>query len=114
MSGKPMGVLILFLIQLISALFWIISGVLVVMALGIFGAIFGLISLIVGIILLIIAFGLYGLKSWAWMWALIFNIIGLIAGLLGDLTSLTNLIGIVLSAIVVIYLLLPDIRSRFR
>jgi len=120
MSSKPLGVLILAILQLIAALVWLVPGALLVIAaaelgiFAIFAAFAGLIALIVGLILLFIAFGLYNLKGWAWMWAIIANLLGIIGGVLGDLTSLTNLLGIALSLIVIIYLFTPDIRSKFK
>ena len=122
MSGKPIGVLVLFLLQLISALIWLVGGAIIIipsLASGdifaiIIGGFFGLILLIVGLILLIIAFGIYGLKSWAWMWAFIFNLLALIVGVLNGFSDLTNVVGIIISGIVVLYLLMPDIRAKFR
>jgi hypothetical protein len=122
MSGKPTGVIVLFLLQLISALIWLVGGALILIPsllagdiiAALIGGIFGLILLIVGLILLIIAFGIYGLKSWAWMWAFIFNLLALIVGVLNGFSDLTNVVGIIISAIVVLYLLMPDIRAKFR
>ena len=122
MSGKPTGVLVLFLLQLISALIWLVPGILLLIPAmlsgdiiaAIIGGFFGFILLIVGLILLIIAFGIYGLKSWAWMWAFIFNLLALILGVLNGFTDPANIVGMIISAIVVLYLLMPDIRAKFR
>jgi uncharacterized membrane protein (DUF2068 family) len=120
MSGKPTGVVILAILQLISALLVLYGSVIVLMLLlplgifAIFGAIASLLLLIVGIIGLILFYGLWTLKSWAWFWALIANLLSLALGLFGNLADITNLISIAVSAIIVVYLLMPGIRDHFR
>ncbi|MFW9792841.1 MAG: hypothetical protein ACFFEE_00955 [Candidatus Thorarchaeota archaeon] len=120
MSSKPTGVLILAILQLIAAIIILIPGALAVAAAsvgGIIGILFafgGLLLLIVGIILLFIAWGLYSLKGWAWMWAIIANFLGLVGGAMGNLMDPWNLLGIALNLIVIIYLFTPNIRSQFR
>ena len=120
MSSKPTGVAILAILQLVSALLVLYGAVIVLIALlplgifAIFGAFFSLILLIVGIIGLILFYGLWTLKSWAWFWALIANLLSLVLGLMGNLADITNLISIAVSAIIVIYLLMPGIKDHFR
>jgi hypothetical protein len=120
MSSKPTGVLILAILQLLAALVLLIPGAIAVAAaaaggiFAIFLAFSGLLLLIVGFILLIIAWGLYSLKGWAWLWAIIANFLGLIGGVLGNLLDPVNLLGIALNLIVIIYLFTPNIRSQFR
>lgn len=124
MSGKPTGVLLLAILQLIAALLYIAAGGILVMAaleLGGFFAILvafpALIIFIVGIIGLILFYGLYSLKGWAWFWALIINLLGIVGGVLRYETLLTDYLGLggfVVSLIVVIYLLLPSTKAHFR
>lgn len=124
MSGKPTGVLLLAILQLIAALLYIVAGGILVMAaleLGGFFAILvafpALIIFIVGIIGLILFYGLYALKGWAWFWALIINLLGIVGGVLRYETLLTDYLGLggfVVSLIVVIYLLLPSTKAHFR
>jgi len=118
MSGKPTGVVILAILQLISALSWLALGVLAFMAgallLPIFGMLLAFFPLIIGIIGLILFYGLWSLKGWAWFWTLIINLIGLVLGILGNLTDLMNLLSLAISAIIVIYLFLPGTRAHFR
>ncbi len=118
MSGKPTGVLILAILQLISAISWLALGALAFMAgamlLPIFGMLLAFFPLIIGIIGLILFYGLYTLKGWAWLWALIINLLGVILGVLGNLTDLVNLLSLAVSLIIVIYLLIPSTRAAFR
>ena len=118
MSGKPTGVLILAILQLISAISWLAVGALAFMAgallLPIFGMLLAFFPLIIGIIGLILFWGLWTTKGWTWFWTLIINILGVLSGLLGNLTDLMNLLSLALSVIIVIYLLLPGTRAHFR
>ena len=118
MSGKPTGVLILAILQLISAISWLALGALAFIAgallLPIFGLLFAMIPLIIGIIGLILFYGLWSLKGWAWLWTLIINLLGVIFGVLGNLADLMNLLSLAISLIIVIYLLLPGTRAHFR
>jgi hypothetical protein len=119
MASKPSGILILVILQLISALWYVAVGGLAVVAAagaGIFGIFFafaGLIFLIVGIIGIILAWGLWNFKGWAWLWALIANFLALLGGLL-DIANMTSWVGLALSAIIVIYLLMPSTKAHYR
>ena len=118
MSDKPTGVLILAILQLISALSWLALGALAFMAgamlLPLFGMLLAFFPLIIGIIGLILFYGLWSLKGWAWFWTLIINLIGLVLGIMGNLADLMNLLSLAISAIIVIYLFLPGTRAHFR
>ncbi|MHA2042562.1 MAG: hypothetical protein ACW975_11955 [Candidatus Thorarchaeota archaeon] len=116
MSDKPMGVLILALLQLLSALAWLAMGVLALMAFGfdpialLLGGFFSFIFIIVGIIGLILFYGLWTTKGWAWLWTLIINLLGILGGI-GDFMG--NIIPLAISIVIVVYLLLPGTRSHF-
>ncbi len=117
MSGKPTGVIIIALLQLISSLVAIGLGVLVLavtLALPLLGMILALIPLIIGIIGLILFWGLWTLKGWAWFWTLFFNFIAVLLGLLSFSVDVTFLLQWGLNVIIVIYLLLPATRAAFR
>ncbi len=122
MSGKPTGVLILAILQLISALVWIVAGYLLISVMtdplsALLLALPAILFLIVGIIGLILFYGLYTMKGWAWLWTLIINLLGILGGALGWESLLTNLVqlgGFILSIIIVIYLLLPATRAQFK
>jgi hypothetical protein len=122
MSDKPMGVLILAILQLIAALLYLVAGgllLMVAMELGIFAilaAFPALILFIVGLIGLILFYGLWTTKGWAWLWTLLINLLGLLGGVMRFAELLTDFIalgGFVVSLIIVIYLFLPGTRSHF-
>ena len=117
MSGKPTGVIIIALLQLISSLVAIGLGLLVIaipLALPILFMILALLPLIIGIIGLILFWGLWTLKGWAWFWTLFFNFIAVLLGLMSFSLSATFLLQWGLNLIIVIYLLLPSTRAAFR
>jgi hypothetical protein len=116
-AGKPIGIVILAILQLISALTSLVFGGLAIMAamaiplFGIFAALAGLILLIVGIIGLILFYGLWNMKGWAWLWTLIENGLSLLAGLTNPIA---NIITIAISLVIIIYLFVPSTRDAFR
>ena len=112
---RPLGVTILAILEILGGILSIIGGfglVTLAMLMGPLGFLFmivGGLTLLLGIIALIIGWGLWSLKSWAWMAALIINLINLILNILsgGYLSAVINLI-------IIIYLQQGDIKSRFR
>jgi hypothetical protein len=63
---------------------------------------------IAGVFGLYIAIGLFTLQDYAWAWAFLLNLFGFVLFLLG-----LNWFGVILSAIIVIYLNLPDVKNKF-
>ena len=103
----PLGILLLAILQVLQALGLMVVGApwLLLPILGLFIAIpYG----ISGFFGLFIAFGLFSLQHFAWKWAFILNIIGFVLFLFGG-----NWYGVILSAIIVVYLNLPYIKKRF-
>lgn len=106
-KGLPLGIFLLAALQALQALgLLLVGGIwLLLPILGLFIAIpFG----IAGLFGLFIAFGLITLQEYAWFWSFILNIIGTIL-FLGS----SNLLGVILSVIILIYLNIPDVKSRF-
>ncbi len=103
----PFGILLLAILQGLQALgLFLVGGLwLLLPILGLFIAIpFG----IAGLFGLYIAIGLFTLQEYAWTWSFILNILGFIMYLFS-----WNLFGAILSAIIVVYLNLPDIKNKF-
>jgi len=103
----PFGIFLLALLQGLQALgLFLIGGLwLLLPILGLFIAVpYG----IAGIFGLFIAIGLFTLQEYAWTWSFILNILGFIMYLFS-----WNLYGVILSAIIVVYLNLPDIKNEF-
>ena len=109
-GDRPLGVTILAILQLLGGIISVFGGLAIVMIFPvIFTLILGAILLIVGLVGLIVGWGLYTMKSWAWMLAMILNIINIILGIINF-----DLISLIIPVIIVIYLNQPDIKSRFR
>ena len=106
-EDTPLGVLILAIIQGLQALALLLPGLLL-MIIPIIGWIIGIPMVLIGFFLLFIAWGLLTMQSWAHAWATIMNIFGLIVSILG-----ANILGAVLSFLIVIYLQNDSIKSRF-
>jgi hypothetical protein len=115
-GDRPLGVTILAVLEIIVGLLGLFSGFtlltlgsLMPFGLGAFAAIIGAVVLFIGILDVIIGWGLWSLKSWAWMVALIVNIINLILNAI-QLAWL----GAIINLIIILYLQQGDIKSRFR
>jgi len=117
MTGKnrPLGVTILAILQILGGILGILGGSAALMlalltpALILF-IILAAILLIVGLLGLIVGWGLYTMKSWAWMLAMILNIINIILAIYPTL----NIVSMIIPLIIVLYLNQKDIKSRFR
>jgi hypothetical protein len=104
----PLGVLLLAGLQGLQALVLLLPGLLL-MIIPIIGWIIGVPMIVIGLFLMFIAWGLFTMQSWAWLWAFVMNIIGLIVALFG-----ANWLGVILSLVIVLYLNQSDIKDRFR
>jgi len=107
-KSLPIGVLILAVLQTLQALGILLIGASFLL-IPILGLLIAIPFAIVGLFGLFIAYGLFSLQGYAWIWAVILNIIGFALSLFG-----LNWIGAILSAIIVVYLNLPYIKERFR
>ncbi|MGQ4912637.1 MAG: hypothetical protein ACP6KW_10750 [Candidatus Thorarchaeota archaeon] len=113
-GDRPLGVTILAILEILGGILGILGGFAVVSLEMIYptGGLFlaiGALTLILGFVALIIGWGLWSLKSWAWMAALIINLINLILNIFSF-----ALLGAVINLIIIIYLQQADIKSRFR
>ena len=100
---RPFGVTLIALLQILQALVLLVFGILTLII-----PFIGIPLLVIGLISFYIGKGLWEMENWAWLWAVILNIIG---GLIAIAAS--NWISLVLSLIIVIYLNTEDIKSRF-
>ena len=114
-GDRPLGVTILAVLEIVVGALGLFGGIMLLMVgavipfLGAFAAILGLIVTFLALIDLIVGWGLWTLKSWAWMVALIVNIINLILNAVQ-----LNFLGAIINLIIIIYLQQGDIKSRFR
>ncbi len=133
--NRPQSVTILAILHLVSAIFSLFDGLFILLFAGIFGglgaaiggakvgtviggfiAIFAAISLIIGIASLILTWGLYELKSWAWMGTLIVHAIAALAQLAKMLSTAgagINFLTLGFAVGCIYYLLRPDVKEAF-
>ncbi len=75
----------------------------------------GIVTIALGVVLLIVAAGLFGLERWAWIvavGALAFAIADTVIGFLQSSSPL-HIIGLVIAAAALVYLVLPNVRELF-
>jgi uncharacterized membrane protein (DUF2068 family) len=113
-GARPLGVTILALLQIIGGLLALLGGA-VLLIIPFIGWIIGGVIIIIALFDLLIGWGLWSMKSWAWMAAIILNLISLILSLAtGFTTGSFDWIGIIIDLIIILYLQQADIKSRFR
>jgi uncharacterized membrane protein (DUF2068 family) len=116
-GDRPLGVTILAVLQIIGGLLSLVVAIpLMTIAallpiLGFLFLIMGAVMALLGILALVVGWGLWSLKSWAWILALILNIINLILNIANWEVAWFSAI---INLIIIIYLQQADIKSRFR
>ena len=122
--ARPTGVTILAVLAAIGGVFGILGGVALLGLGGLFAAaglggfafIFGLVLLVVGIAYLAFAYGAWTLKPWGWQLGIVVSVAYVVVQVIqvvlgGDISG--AIIGIVVSAVIIYYLNMPDIRRAF-
>lgn len=113
-GDRPLGVTILAILQLLGGILSIVAGFGLIALAAFFPGMellwiaIGGLTLVLGFVALIVGYGLYTMKSWAWMIAMILNIINIILAIINF-----TIISLIIPLIIVIYLNQPDIKSRF-
>lgn len=93
-------------------------------ALGLIPLVMGIVLLIIGIAYLVVSYGLLKGKGWAWIITIVVTIIGLIIQIIssiiaGSVTSSvwvglgSNIIGIIVSGIIIFYMFRPHVKAYF-
>jgi hypothetical protein len=113
--SRPLGVTVLAILQLLGALAMFSVGALALLAALVTSIlwliILAVIPLVIGIIGFILFYGLWNLKSWAWIWTVVVNLLTVIF----SLTNISaNIISIAISLLIVIYMFSPGIKDHFR
>jgi hypothetical protein len=105
---RPLGVMILAGLNWIQAILLLVLAA-ILFAIPFIGLILGGVVFIVGFFLFYVGLGLWNMQSWAWMWAMLVNILGAAINLAN-----TAWFGLVVNIIIILYLNAPDIRRVFR
>ncbi len=132
--ARPFGILMLTILQIVSGIGDILLGIVLILAYAVASALvgggllatafllLGIVAFGLGIFSFVLAYGIWIGKGLVWGLSMIGALIGLALGLFGlassasaglTLESLTNLIPIILSAIVIVYLNTGPVRAFF-
>ena len=120
---RPFGITVIAILALLSGLFGLCWPTLIFMGSTLLGPIFGTVGVIAGIFLiigpllqLIFSYGAFNLRSWAWVLGLIssgITVLGVIINLFQGASFWSAVWGSILSIIIFIYLLTPNVRAAF-
>lgn len=131
--NRPTGVIIIAILQLISGIFATLGGLYILFFRSAifqrfsasenfsqtptFIIAFGGILLLAGLIGLLIAYGLFTLKPWAWLTALVLNGLSILSSLSALLSNQSrksgDIIGLIIAGVIVYYLLRPEVKRAF-
>jgi hypothetical protein len=126
-GARPMGVTILAVLaaivgvlSLLGALALLGGGALIAgagggMFAGAFG-LFGIITLVLAVLYFAFAYGAWTLKPWAWTLGIVSQVVSIvlsILSILGGQSVTSQLIGLVISLVILYYLDTPDVRRAF-
>jgi len=140
--NRPVGVIIIAVLQIISSIFGIFLGTLILIfgdrvirwiaqnpefqdafqdiptsVLSTIAVVIGILSIVLGLLGILIAWGLLMLKLWAWVLTIVFQCLGAASNLVAVLTgqlSLGIIIQLAISALIIYYLLRSDVRRAFQ
>jgi hypothetical protein len=125
---RPTGVTILAVLEALGGLVWLLAGagmmmlgalmpltgVEVPMFLGAIAGFMGVVFLVFGIIAFVLAYGLFTGKGWAWLWSLIFAVLGIVLALVEAMGSLGSaVLPIIIDLIIIYYLTRPHTKAFF-
>ena len=127
-TARPTGITILAVLSAIGGVLSILGGIALLGLSGVagastgsaalfgMGAIFGLIALASGIAALAFAYGAWTLQPWAWTLGVALQIISLalaVLAIIGGSDIASQVIGIAIAAIILYYLMQPNIKAAF-
>ncbi|MHA2379602.1 MAG: hypothetical protein ACXADS_10000 [Candidatus Thorarchaeota archaeon] len=109
MEYRPPGTTALALVQIVTGLFYVITGFPEMILLNITGFLF----MGAAICMFVVGWELRNLKSWAWWAALVLNIATIILAFFYSENVVASSTAMSLGIITVLYLFVPNIRQRF-
>ena len=131
-QSRPTGVTILAVLMILVALSLLVGGLGTIVGVGVLGLVgifdspnisiflpsltipfvglIGIVLTILGLVGFLLAWGLWTGKSWAWIVAIIFAIIGIISNLV---TLPAGIVGLILNGLIIYYLTRPAVKGYF-
>ncbi len=102
----------------VTATFGTLFGAQNLAASGVNNVVSGTLGIVTAVVELVVAFGLWKLRPWAWLLAIVAVGLNVISGVLGMFngglwTLCCGLFGLIIPAGILIYLLRPEVRKAF-
>lgn len=123
MSPRPTGVSVLAILMIVGGALGILGSFFAILAaaslVGAFGALIAMvvvIPLIIAVVQLVVGVGLWKLMPWAWMAAVVVVAIGAILAIINLITGNSagsNIVSILIDAIILWYLFRPEVMMAF-
>jgi hypothetical protein len=132
---RPMGITILAILGIVGGLFMILGGCSVVAGGAVIGAmgaqagmgdvtgggallsVYGIVLLVIAVADIVFGIGAWTLKPWAWMLGLVLQginvVIALVSIVAGWSTFGSQIIGLAINAVIIYYLMTPDVKKAF-
>jgi hypothetical protein len=132
---RPLGITILAILGIVGGLFMILGGCGVIAGGAVIGAmgaqagvgevtaggglltVYGIVLLLIAVADIVFGIGAWTLKPWAWMLGLVLQginvVIALVSIVAGWSTFGSQIIGLVINAVIIYYLMTPDVKKAF-
>lgn len=110
---RPIGITILAILAIIGGILSILAGI-AQLAPGAMA--FGVVSLVLGVLYLVYGFGLWQLKGWAWLLAVVVNalsVINFVVQVISDGFAPGRIVSLVISVLILVYLFSASVRKAF-
>jgi hypothetical protein len=126
-TEKPLGIIIIVILDVLGAIYWLGIGGLLVGGAGLFAMLgefpgmeflaglfmaIGAIAILIGIVGLITAWGLWTGQGWGWTLGLVLAIISLILSLPTALAGV-GIVPIIIDIVIIYYLTTPHVKAFF-
>ena len=134
MSGmaRPTGVTVIAILSFIGGILAILAGAATTLLGGLIGAatdstvggvfgglfaVIGIVILVVGIAYIVAGYGLWRLRPWAWLVALVLSIVSLVFTILGIVggggLGASQIVSLAVAGVIIYYLNTPEIKQAF-
>jgi len=131
-EARPAGVTIIAILSFVAGILAILAGALSTLLAGLIGAatdtavggifggffaVIGVVILVIGIAYLVTGYGLWQLRRWAWLAALVLSAISLVITVLGMFggggLNASNIVTLAVAGAILYYLNTPQVKAAF-
>jgi hypothetical protein len=114
MNQRPFGVTLIAILAIIVGVIGIVAGIPLLSVHAGIGL--GILAIIVGVVNLVFGIGALQLKPWAWVLGVVLEIVALITAIVGVIQNRSlwsEIISIVIAAVILYYLFTPHVQRAF-